>query len=84
MRILFQYVHCLLQVILAECYMKNIPILPEAFMTFASKSSIGPSCAAHWPYTNQVLTLCADFSGTERDREKEQVQTIKGPPLGGA
>ena len=23
--------------------------------------------------------LCADFSGTERVREKEQVQTIKGP-----
>ncbi len=51
---------------------KNIPILPESFLTFASKSSIGPSCAAHGTYT-----LCADFSGTERDREKEQVQTIR-------
>ena len=30
---------------------QNIPILPEAFLTFASKSSIGPSCAAHGPYT---------------------------------
>ncbi len=29
----------------------NIPILPEAFLTFASKSSIGPSYAAHGPYT---------------------------------
>ncbi len=30
---------------------QNIPILPEAFLTFASKSSIGPSCVAHGPYT---------------------------------
>ena len=30
-----------------------------------------------------MLTLRADFSGTERDKE-EQVQTIKGPPPGGA
>ena len=28
----------------------NIPILPEAFLTFASKSSIGPSYAAHGQY----------------------------------
>ncbi len=25
----------------------NIPILPEAFLTFASKSSVGPSYAAN-------------------------------------
>ncbi len=32
-----------------------------------------------------MLTLCADFSETEQDREKEeQVQTIKGPPPVGA
>ena len=29
----------------------NIPILPEAFWTFASRSSIGPSYAFHVPYT---------------------------------
>ncbi len=26
----------------------------------------------------------ADFSGTEREREKEHGETIKGPPPGGA
>ncbi len=34
----------------------NIPILPEAFLTFASKSSIGPSCAAHAPYNPCTLS----------------------------
>ena len=29
--------------------MENIPILPKAFLNFASKSSIGPSYAAHGP-----------------------------------
>ena len=37
----------------------NIPILPEAFLTFASKSSIGPSCAAHGPCTPCTLGLGA-------------------------
>ncbi len=36
----------------------NIPILPEAFLTFASKSSIGPSRAAHGPYTQSKYTQC--------------------------
>ncbi len=32
-----------------------------------------------------TLTICADFSRAEQDREKEEhVQTIKGPPLVGA
>ncbi len=35
----------------------NIPILPEAFLTFASKSCTGPSFAAHGPYT-PMYTLC--------------------------
>ncbi len=70
----------------------NIPILPEAFLTFASKSSVGPSYVAngqedHKTYTNQPS---ADFSGTERKKEKEEIEekehgeTIKGPPQGGA
>ncbi len=40
-----------------ETLYKNIPILPEAFLTFASKSSCGPSYVAngqkdHKTYTN--------------------------------
>ncbi len=35
--------------------LQNILILPEAFLTFASKSSIGPSYAAHGPYTPCTL-----------------------------
>ncbi len=67
----------------------NIPILPEAFLTFASKSSVGPSYVAngqedHITYTNQPS---ADFYGTERKKEKEEKEhgeTIKGRPPGGA
>ncbi len=33
----------------------NIPILPDPFLTFASKSSIGPSYAFHGPYTPCTL-----------------------------
>ena len=35
----------------------NIPILPEAFLTFASKNSIGPSYVAHGPYKWTSCTL---------------------------
>ena len=42
---------CLLQEELTQCYTKDIPILPEAFLNFASKSSLGPSYAANGPYT---------------------------------
>ncbi len=34
-------------IICRENVIKNIPILPEAFLTFASKSSVGPSCVAN-------------------------------------
>ena len=40
---------------LLKTFNLNIPILPEAFLTFASKSSIGPSYAAHGPYTQCTL-----------------------------
>ncbi len=30
-----------------QTHLENIPILPEAFLTFASKSSVGPSYAAN-------------------------------------
>ena len=65
---------------------RNIPILLEAFLTFASKSSVGPSYAGNGQEDHKIYTKLndADFSGTERDREKEHVQTIKGPPPGGA
>ena len=36
-------------------FMSNIPILPEALLTFAGKSSIGPSYVAHEPYTPCTL-----------------------------
>ncbi len=72
--------------------LSNIPILPEAFLTFASKSTVGPSYVAngqedHKTYTNNQPS--ADFSGTERKEkeekeEKEHGETIKGPPPGGA
>ncbi len=35
------------QSLCGETIHKNIPILPEAFLTFASKSSAGPSYAAN-------------------------------------
>ncbi len=38
-----------------EQHITNIPILPEAFLTFVSKSSIGPSYAAYGPYTPCAL-----------------------------
>ncbi len=50
-----------------------------SFHEMVSNSSLYVSIT---PVTYQVLTLYADFSGTERDRDKEeQVQTIKDPPL---
>ncbi len=36
----------------------HITILPEAFLTFARKSSIGPSYAAHDPILHGNLMLC--------------------------
>ncbi len=63
--------------------LENIPILPEAFLTFASKSSVGPSYVAngqedHKTYTNlnddtitnQVLT----FLGLNEKRKKNMVK----------
>ncbi len=38
-----------------ESPITNIPILPEAFLTFASKSSNGPSHAAHGLYIPHTL-----------------------------
>ena len=37
-------------------------MLPEAFLTFATKSSIGPSYAAHGPYTLCTLRGTSDKS----------------------
>ncbi len=64
-------------------------------MTFACKSSVGPSYVGngqedHKTYTNLNDDTVsnqpsADFSGTERKKEeKEHGETIKGPPPGGA
>ncbi len=38
-----------------QSVIRNIPILPKAFLTFASKSSIGPSYATYGPYTPCTL-----------------------------
>ncbi len=38
-----------------EKYSRNIPILPEAFLTFVSKKSIGPSYTAHGPHPPWTL-----------------------------
>ena len=39
---------------------KNIPILPEAFLTFASKSSVGPSYAANGQEDYKTCTNLKD------------------------
>ena len=44
---------------LMEIYLWNIPILPEAFLTFASKSFFGPSYAS-----NQNHTPCFEVQWT--------------------
>ncbi len=36
-----------LRYLLFQSYCRNIPILPEAFLTFASKSLVGPSLTAN-------------------------------------
>ena len=48
----------------------NIPILPEAFLTFANKSSVGPSLNLTW----------------NKNKTTKPVQTLKSPPplTGGA
>ena len=51
----------------------NIPILPEAFLTFVSKSSVGPSYAAHGPYTQ--CTVSPEIFKTK------PVHILKRPPL---
>ncbi len=38
----------------------NIPILPEAFLTFASKSSVGPSYVANGQEDNKTYTNLND------------------------
>ncbi len=51
--------------------MKNIPILPEAFLTFANKSPVGPSYVANGQEdhkTNQVLT----FLGLNEKKKKKK------------
>ena len=71
----------------------NIPILPETFLTFASKGSIGPSYAAHAPYTQCTLNAMKwgqymmetvyPILNLNRKNEKEEtkpVQTLKSPP----
>ena len=62
-------------------------------MTFASKSSVGPSYVANGQEDHKTYTHSNDFSGTERKKEKEEIEekeekehgeTIKGPHPGGA
>ena len=43
-----------------EVSMINIPILPEAFLTFASKSSVGPSYAANGQEDYKTCTKLKD------------------------
>ncbi len=67
----------------------NIPILPEAFLTFASKSSFGPSrYASKEPYTvctqlcmiNCFHKLFPHCALTRRKRNLHKLK--KGPPYG--
>ncbi len=61
-----------------------MPILPEAFLTFASKSSIGPSYAAYGPYTsilNVHQKLFPQKSEHEEQEEPEEEENFKKVPL---
>ncbi len=44
------------KLMLDNCQLPNIPILPEAFLTFASKSSVGPSYSANGQEDHKTLT----------------------------
>ena len=57
------HIHWSLKVTLRRPYeisYKNIPILPEAFLTFASKSSVGPSYAANGQEDHETCTNLKD------------------------
>ncbi len=56
-----------------KVYTWNIPILPEAFLTFASKSSCGPSFVAN----GQKDHKCWLFWDWTKKEEKEHGETIK-------
>ncbi len=56
----------------------NIPILPEAFLTFASKSSVGPSYVTIGQEDHKTYNL----NENENDNENlKPAQTLKRPPL---
>ncbi len=62
--------------------MKNIPILPKAFLTFASKSSVGPSYVANgqedhktYKVTNQVMRFLG-LNENEKMKKKKK-NTVK-------
>ncbi len=62
---------------------KNIPILPEASLTFASKSSVGPSYAANGQedHNNHMLNhiSCWNLNNKNKNRNEntKPVQTLK-------
>ena len=58
----------------------NIPILPEAFLTFASKSSVGPSYVANGHEDHKTFL---GLNEKKEKEEKEHGETTKGPPPGG-
>ncbi len=56
----------------------NIPILPQAFLTFASKSSVGPSYVANGQEDHKTYNQkTADCSGTERKKKKKKKNMVK-------
>ncbi len=58
----------------------NIPILPEAFLTFESKSSVGPSYAAHGPYTPCTLHAMNWGHCATQPRHCATLRTLRNTP----
>ena len=68
--------------------------LPEAFLTFASKSSVGPSYTANGQEDNETCTNLKDDTNMlnltlncwilTRTRPRNSYKLKKGPPTGGA
>ncbi len=71
---------------------ENIPILPEAFLTFASKGSVGPSKRTRWQRGLQNINklkwwlhaesgVLNGWNLTRNRKTQKPVQTLKRPPL---